>query len=315
MPWVRLDEEFPDHPKVVTAGPLASWLHVCALAYCNRMMTDGFVPSSQVRRLVDFEGIIVVGPTTDGDVRDVPEVDAKALAETLVSVGMWERRQGGFVIHDYLKYQPSRAETEAQRKVKSEAGKAGGVRSGQSRRSRTEAKPKQTGSKAEAEHEAEHEAEWKQGGSRIEPNHEAKGQAKSKPVPGTGDLYRSSSSNRSVEPAVAEEEELGVVDQALLRIATDKLAKRFAKTDLEPITDQAGWLRATMASDREAFGFQMATMVAGGADVDLLVRTFNRQPARPASEPVPSREHVPCPLDEVWDEAAGEWRLVDRTSA
>ena len=145
MTWVRLDEEFPDHPKVVTAGPLAGWLHVCALAYCNRHLTDGFVPRAQVGRLVNWTGILDVDERDAGcDVNDVPDVDPYALAERLVSLGIWERRQGGFAIHDFLEYQPSRAEIEAQRKVKKDAGRAGGIRSGASRRSRSEAEPKQT---------------------------------------------------------------------------------------------------------------------------------------------------------------------------
>ncbi len=176
MPWVRLDEEFPDHPKVVTAGPLAGWLHVCALAYCNRHLTDGFVPRAQVARLVSFDGMLVDYSGDDGDARLAHEPTAIEMATALVSVGMWEERQGGYLIHDFLDYQPSRAEIEAQRKVKRDAGRAGGIRSGESRRSRSEADVKQTRSRTGSTIEAEHEAEG-------QPNHEAKGQPKPKPDP------------------------------------------------------------------------------------------------------------------------------------
>src|SRR3990167_2964612 len=52
MAWVRLDEEFPDHPKIVSAGPLAAWLYVAGLCYCNRLLTNGFIPEDQISRLI-----------------------------------------------------------------------------------------------------------------------------------------------------------------------------------------------------------------------------------------------------------------------
>ncbi len=189
MAWVRLDEEFPDHPKVVTAGPLAGWLHVCALAYCNRHLTDGFIPRAQVARLVNFDGVLELGTEDDTgpcDVRDWPDISPYKLADRLVAVGMWEERQGGYLIHDYLDYQPSRAESQAQRKVKSDAGRAGGLRSGESRRSRTEAKSKQNGTRSEADDELNGKQKGSTSPSRPEADHEANGQAKTKPVSGTG---------------------------------------------------------------------------------------------------------------------------------
>lgn len=111
MTWVRLDEEFPDHPKVAAAGPLASWLHVCALAYCNRYLTDGFVPVGQVPKLADFS--------------EFPRIKPIDLATRLVLASMWEREPGGFRIHDFEKYQPTKAQIEAERAAKSSAGRKG----------------------------------------------------------------------------------------------------------------------------------------------------------------------------------------------
>lgn len=93
MAWVRLDDGFAEHPKIEEAGPLAAWLHVAALCYCNRHLTDGFIPAGKVKRLAD-----------------VPNVSRHIGA--LVKVGMWMEVEGGYAIHDYLQYQPSRDEVE-----------------------------------------------------------------------------------------------------------------------------------------------------------------------------------------------------------
>lgn len=107
MAWVKLDEKFPDHPKVSAAGPLASWLYVCGVAYCNRMLTDGFIPAAQVRRLADVD-------------------NSDELAARLVTAGLWEETDDGFQIHDYLDYQPSRKHVEAIAQSRAEAGSKGG---------------------------------------------------------------------------------------------------------------------------------------------------------------------------------------------
>jgi hypothetical protein len=107
MPWVKLDDQFTDHPKVLACGPLASWLYVCGLAYCARLLTDGFIPEGQVRKLADVD-------------------DAKALANQLVAVNLWERCDGGYRVHDYHDYQPTREKALAIREARAEAGSRGG---------------------------------------------------------------------------------------------------------------------------------------------------------------------------------------------
>ncbi len=88
MTWMRIDDQFPDHPKVMAAGPLAGWLFVCGLGYCARQLTDGFIPEAQVRKLADLK-------------------NAGREAQRLVDAGLWERVDGGYQVHDYLDYQPS----------------------------------------------------------------------------------------------------------------------------------------------------------------------------------------------------------------
>ena len=145
MAWVKLDDRFPDHPKVAAAGPLAGWLYVCALAYANRMGTEGFVPAGMVGRLADIDG-------------------AAEHASRLVAVGLWEPAEGGYRIHDYHDYQPTREHAETVSQARAEAGRAGGIRSGEAR----EAKTKQIASPLLADSRSKNEAN---------------GEAKSKPVP------------------------------------------------------------------------------------------------------------------------------------
>lgn len=94
MTWVRLDDEFPDHPKVLGLSDPAFRLHVHALCYASRLLTDGMVPHSWL---------------TGGRGREPKAV------EQLVATGLWDKVEGGYQIHDYLVYQQSRAHVQSQR--------------------------------------------------------------------------------------------------------------------------------------------------------------------------------------------------------
>lgn len=91
MPWVWLDDKFPDHPKVTKAGGDAAWLYVAALAWVNRTLTSGFIPKAIVPRLTD---------------RKKP----MQLAQRLVDVGLWIDRGDDYEIHDYAVHNASAEE-------------------------------------------------------------------------------------------------------------------------------------------------------------------------------------------------------------
>lgn len=109
MTWTKLTEDFPQHPKIVAAGEWAELIHIHALIYCNRFLTDGFVPTEVVPTLTR--------------IRSHVEPSVKAL----IKLGIWMPVEGGFVIHDFLEYQPSKAKVLAERKRKASAGQAGGL--------------------------------------------------------------------------------------------------------------------------------------------------------------------------------------------
>ena len=66
---------------------MACWLWICGLAWCSRHLTDGVIPAEAV--------------STFG----VPNV--KQAAESLVRVNLWGTTANGYIIHDYLEFQPS----------------------------------------------------------------------------------------------------------------------------------------------------------------------------------------------------------------
>lgn len=142
MAWVRLDEDFATHPKVLDAGPLGLAMQVAALCYCNRHLTDGRITLAAVRTLIDLDGI----HSWDGH-----EVTADHVVKDLVNAGMWHETghdcpqcppiERGYVIHGYLDLQPSRAQVEAKKEQASEAGRRGGLAKAKRTAKRTASEP------------------------------------------------------------------------------------------------------------------------------------------------------------------------------
>lgn len=95
MAWVRIDDGAWDHPKQVQAGPMAVALWLWGLCYCSRHLTDGAIPSAAL--------------VTSGVPRAANE------AGRLVAAGLWERAEGGFRVHDYHEYNPSREQVTRKR--------------------------------------------------------------------------------------------------------------------------------------------------------------------------------------------------------
>ena len=118
MAWVRLDEDFAQHPKVLRAGPLAMAMQVAALCYCNRNLTDGFIPRGAARTLLDWQIVDKNGTVhelayTSGTVGN--DVTSDWVIELLVDAELWDEQPNGYQIHDYLDYQPSKSSVTKQR--------------------------------------------------------------------------------------------------------------------------------------------------------------------------------------------------------
>lgn len=111
MAWVRTDDNAPNHPKFFRAGVAAFGFDLAGVCYCNRNLTDGFIPLSDLPLV--FPGLTMRA--------------AIGLATKLVEVGRWQKddERNGYAIHDYLHYQPARDRVVADRAV-SRAGKVAG---------------------------------------------------------------------------------------------------------------------------------------------------------------------------------------------
>lgn len=103
MTWVKLDDALTEHPKIVALSDPAFALWIASLAYCNRNLTDGFVPSAV--------GI--------GQLRYCEGNTTPAIRE-LERAGLWVPTTGGWAVHDYLDYQPSRSDVALQREQTAE---------------------------------------------------------------------------------------------------------------------------------------------------------------------------------------------------
>lgn len=119
MTWVKIDDQFPDHPKIASAGPLAMAWHVAALCYCSRHLTDGFIPTRVARSLIDLTGCAEIT-----DTGNAYELKAATLIDRLCTSGAWHKEPDGYRLHDFLEYNPARSTVLAEREAaKSRMGK------------------------------------------------------------------------------------------------------------------------------------------------------------------------------------------------
>ena len=103
MAWIKLDDHFGDHPKVVALSDAAFRLHVNAFCYCGRHLTDGKI--------------------TQGAIEHLPYGDrAPQLLEELLTpqeagrAPLWQvLPSGDFQIHDWLEYNRPASRVKAER--------------------------------------------------------------------------------------------------------------------------------------------------------------------------------------------------------
>jgi len=97
MPWVKLDDRFPSHRKIALLSDRAFRLHVSAICWSSENLTDGRIGDRELPLVAHIRGL-------------------KATAKQLEDAGLWDRTDDGWMIHDFLDYNPSREQILAERK-------------------------------------------------------------------------------------------------------------------------------------------------------------------------------------------------------
>lgn len=94
MTWIKIDDSFPDHPKIIGLSNEAFRTHIHGLCYCGRFLTDGFIPSAALSKIGSLEAV-----------------------KELVEAGLWsdEGKTGGYLIYGYLDHQTSKKQVEEKR--------------------------------------------------------------------------------------------------------------------------------------------------------------------------------------------------------
>lgn len=105
MPWVKLSDDWYDDPAITAAGTVGTAMWVVGLSWCARNLTDGHIPKSQARRLIDLDDITLDGASCRAD----------DIASSLVELGLWTRSDTGYVVVNYHRYQPTREKVLADR--------------------------------------------------------------------------------------------------------------------------------------------------------------------------------------------------------
>ena len=103
MGWARFDDKRHTNEKLLAAGLAADGLDARAITYSASHETNGHLSEIVVRSLSMSH-------------------NWRRLVDTLVRVGRWEPDDtlGGWWIHDYLEYNPSKQELEAKRTTEKE---------------------------------------------------------------------------------------------------------------------------------------------------------------------------------------------------
>jgi len=92
MTWFRLDDNFHDHPKVIRAGNAAVGLWVRCATYSSSYLTDGYIEADIAR--------------ARGTRREI---------DRCVDSTLWVPNGSGFLMPDYLEYNPSAEQVREER--------------------------------------------------------------------------------------------------------------------------------------------------------------------------------------------------------
>ena len=109
--WFKVDDNLATHPKAARAGLAPIGLWVKAGSWSAQHLTNGFVPNAVL-----------------------PLLGAKrSHADALVKAELWTAEPDGYRFRDWFDYQPTAEKSAEIKEKRREAGRKGGLASGQSR--------------------------------------------------------------------------------------------------------------------------------------------------------------------------------------
>jgi len=136
MPYLNVDDGMDEHPKVEALSDAAYRLHMSAMKFSARKLTDGFVALSRARRLTetgtDATAAELVRAGVWHDLGEGCDRAESVESRTCHAVG----KPGHYIVHDYLQWNHSKAwwdkrrRDQAERKRKHLARKNGGAADG-----------------------------------------------------------------------------------------------------------------------------------------------------------------------------------------
>ena len=101
MTWVKIDDSFPDHPKIKGLKDDEFRLYMTALCYSSRYLTDGVIPLNIVRTFIESRS-------------------KSSRISALVDANLWEIVADNVVILSYSEYQFTKERVETERKLAAE---------------------------------------------------------------------------------------------------------------------------------------------------------------------------------------------------
>lgn len=100
MSWLKIDDQFPENDSVADLTDRAFRLHVIALCYCARNLTDGVLD----KRAVRVAGAVLTAARANRWVKELEDA------------GLWiPRGDGAYEVKNYLEYNPTAEEAKEDR--------------------------------------------------------------------------------------------------------------------------------------------------------------------------------------------------------
>ncbi len=101
MTWLKKDDDYPNHRKIRRLSDAAYRLHDTALHYAAHDESDGLIRHEDIDEMQHGKRL------------------RRRISE-LVGADLWEEVDGGWLIHDFLDYNPSHAQLESEREANRE---------------------------------------------------------------------------------------------------------------------------------------------------------------------------------------------------